>query len=43
MRETIKANFGVSYIEKEGSGGSINVKISGKSYAEQPGLNMKKE
>ena len=34
VRETLRANFGVSYIENVGGGGSVNVKITGKSYYE---------
>ena len=43
VRESLQANFGVSYIENTTDGGSVNVKISGRSYHEQPGLTMRKE
>ena len=34
VRESLQANFGVSYIENTIDGGSVNVKISGRSYHE---------
>jgi len=34
VRECLQANFGVSYIENTIGGGSVNVKISGRSYHE---------
>ena len=43
VRETLKANFGVSYIENVSGGGSVNVKITGKSYYECPGRTMRKD
>ena len=43
VRESLKANFGVSYVESVTDGGSVNVKIQGKSYYECPGRNLRKE
>lgn len=43
VRESLKANFGVSYVENVNTGGAFNVKIKGKSYYDVPGRNMKRE
>ena len=43
VRESLKANYGVLYVESTLHGGSANVKITGKPYYEVPGRNMKKE
>ena len=42
VRESLKANYGVSYIEDIAKGGSANFRIKGKSYYEVPGRTMKR-
>ena len=43
MRETIQANYGVSYYENIDSGGSANVKLVGSSYYASPGRTMRRD
>jgi len=43
VRETFKATYGVSYIETTSGGGSVNVKLTGKSFNDFPGRTMRRK
>ena len=43
VRDSLKASFGVSYIENVSDGGSVNLRLTGKSFYDFPGRNMRKE
>ena len=42
VRETLKASFGITYLENVSDGGSVNTRLAGKSFYEFPGRNMRK-
>lgn len=44
VREVLKANYGVSYMEEaSGGGGETNFKLNGESYYMSPGRNMRRD
>ena len=43
LRETLQANYGVSYREDINAGGSTNVRIQGESYYLSPGRQMRRD